>query len=88
MTAFANSADFELFYERWCDRCTGDEEMRETGFGGCEILCNAMLGEPTPQLLKWDRQVICTDFIHVDTATPPAPIEVSPDQLTLDGGAP
>lgn len=83
MRAFSNGTEYDRFYERWCGHCAAEDEMRETGMGGCPVLLNAMLDEPTPELIDGGRDVSCTAFDNVD-APKPQPIEVSPDQLTLE----
>lgn len=83
MSAFSNGTEHDIFYDRWCEHCTGDAEMRDTGMGGCPIILNAFIGEPTPELIDDGRQVTCTAFDDID-APKPQPIEVSPDQLTLE----
>lgn len=54
-------ADFE---DRWCERCAQDAAFREDmdGGEGCEILCNATLGEQPSEWVFRDRIPTCTAF--------------------------
>lgn len=66
---FSNGTHFGLFYERWCARCTRDQDI-EDGGDGCEVLRRVASDEPAPEI-KADGNVVddwnCSAFEEAQT---------------------
>ena len=72
--AFSNSTEYELWRDRWCDRCAHDTEEQVDRGEGCPLVLIGLMGKtPAEWKRRKDHSYRCTAFVNLRDVSLPEP---------------